>query len=212
VTVTLDGTSTLGQVVHSLGVPLTEVGRLLANNTPVAAAYRPRPGDVLGVEPAARPQPTPTSPPRFVLDVHLGTLARRMRLLGLDTAYRNDASDDELLDASATERRVLLTQDRGLLRRRAARHAAYVWGADPDDQLRDVLDRFRPPLGPLTRCVSCNGSVAAVAKAEIVESLQPGTRRCYEDFVQCRHCGKVYWRGAHARRIDAIIKGAISGG
>ena len=34
VRVTVDGTSSLGHVVQSLGVPLTEVGRLLVNGEP----------------------------------------------------------------------------------------------------------------------------------------------------------------------------------
>jgi len=33
-----------------------------------------------------------------VVDVHLGKLARRLRLIGLDTAYRPDANDAELAE------------------------------------------------------------------------------------------------------------------
>ena len=76
VRVALDGTSSLGHVVESLGVPLTEAGRLLVNGEPAAAAYRPRNGDVISVETVQRPQPLASA--RFVLDVHLGTLARRL--------------------------------------------------------------------------------------------------------------------------------------
>jgi uncharacterized protein with PIN domain len=69
---------------------------------------------------------------------------------GVDTAYRNDASDDELVEQAGREDRLLLTQDRGMLRRRAVRRAAYVRGSSPDDQLADVLARFRLPLAPYT--------------------------------------------------------------
>src|SRR5215469_4757635 len=71
--VTCDGTSTLGHVVESLGVPLPEVGELRVNGEPVPTAKRLSSGQVATVIAVRRPQPLPTA--RFVLDVHLGTLA-----------------------------------------------------------------------------------------------------------------------------------------
>ncbi|CAM04441.1 hypothetical protein A8924_5579 [Saccharopolyspora erythraea NRRL 2338] len=202
-----DGTATLGHVTESLGVPLTEVGELLVDGTARESGRRAEAGTTVEVRPVRRPQP---APPRFLLDVHLGKLARRLRLLGVDTAYRNDADDDELIERAAREHRVLLTQDRGLLRRRALRAGAYVRGTDPAGQLTDVLDRFAPPLAPWTRCTSCNGELAAVPKQEVLPEIQPGTRRYYDDYARCRDCGRVYWRGAHSRRIDGIIRAARS--
>jgi uncharacterized protein with PIN domain len=204
-TVTYDGTSSLGHVVTSLGVPLTEVGEHLVNGELVGPSYRPYDGDVLEVTPVVRPQAVPTDPARFLLDVHLGALARRMRLLGLDASYRNDADDDELVELAVAERRVLLSRDRGLLRRRAVSHGAYVRGDDPDDQLADVLDRFAPPLSPWTRCTACNGPLAPVAKGAVEARLEPGTRRSYDEFAQCGECGRVYWRGAHHSRLAVWV-------
>ncbi|MCQ4079650.1 Mut7-C ubiquitin/RNAse domain-containing protein [Streptomyces sp. RB6PN25] len=203
-----DGTSSLGHVVQSLGVPLTEVGRLLVDGREVPASYRPADGDVIQVRGIERPQPLPPGPPRFVLDVHLGTLARRLRLLGVDAAYGNDLDDDTLIEQANTERRVLLTQDRGLLGRRALWLGAYVRGSRADEQLADVLGRFAPPLAPWTRCTACNGRVAPVAKGEVAHLLQPGTRRTYDDFARCPACGYLYWRGAHHRRLQAIVDDA----
>jgi hypothetical protein len=140
--VTCDGVSSLGHVVESLGVPLPETGPLTVNGEPAVSAYRLAAGDVAGIETVRRPQPVPL--PRFVLDVHLGTLARWLRLAGVDTAYANDADDDALIEQANATRRVLLTRDRGLLCRRLLWLGAYVRGDLPDDQLRDVLDRFAP--------------------------------------------------------------------
>ena len=88
------------------------------------------------------------------------------------------------------------------------RFGAYVRGADPDSQLRDVLDRFAPPLRPWTRCTACNGMLEPVAKNEVEHLLRPGTRRTYEVFARCRSCGKVYWRGAHGRRLATLVESA----
>jgi uncharacterized protein len=205
-----DETSTAGHYAESLGVPLTEVGSLSAGGQAVAASYRPAAGDVVDVRSVARPQQLPVV--RFLLDVHLGTLARRLRLLGVDTAYSNDADDDELIELAGGQSRVLLTQDRGLLRRRSLWFGAYVRGALPDDQLRDVLERFAPPVAPWTICTACNGRLAEVPKAEVESTLQPGTRRSYDSFARCTACGRVYWRGAHSRRLDRIIAAAAAAG
>lgn len=202
-TVPCDGVSSLGHVVESLGVPLTEVGSLTVGGRPAGPAYRPSPGDRIEVHPMRRPQPLPA--PRFVLDVHLGTLARRMRLVGLDTTYRNDVSDADLVEQANAERRVALTKDRGLLQRRKLWLGAYVRHDRPDDQLADVLDRFAPPLEPWTRCLGCNGLLAPIAKHQVEELLQPGTRRSYDDFSRCDRCGNIYWRGAHSDRLAAIV-------
>ncbi len=204
--VTCDGVSTLGHVVESIGVPLTEVGSLLVNGSPAERGYRPRDGDTVQVLPIPRPQRLAET--RFLLDVHLGTVARRLRLIGVDTAYHRDADDDDLIEEANASGRVLLTQDRGLLRRRTLWLGAYVRGGDPDAQLADVLDRFAPELAPWTRCTSCNGSLVQARKADVESQLQPGTRRTYEAFARCQSCGRVYWRGAHSKRLEATIDAA----
>ncbi|MES9608855.1 Mut7-C RNAse domain-containing protein [Actinomadura sp. NPDC048032] len=207
-----DGTSTLGHLVESLGVPLPEAGPMTADGEPAGPGARPAAGAEVRVAAVPRPQPVPLDPgqvaPRFLLDVHLGTLARRMRLLGLDTAYHNDMDDPALVVQANEERRVLLTQDRGLLRRRALWFGAYVRGSRPDDQLRDLLDRFAPVLRPWTRCTACNGELVPVDKQEIERELQSGTRRSYDVYGRCAVCGQVYWRGAHGDHLEEIVRDA----
>ncbi len=205
-----DGTASLGHVVEALGVPLTEVGGLRVDGTPVQSSHQPRPDATVEVRPVARPQTVPGWNGAFLLDVHLGTLARRLRLLGVDTAYGTDADDDELVQQASAEHRVLLTQDRGLLKRRALWAGAYVYGSRTDEQLADVLGRFAPPLRPWTRCIACNGELAEVPKQVIADQLEPGTRRWYDRFARCRSCGRVYWHGAHGRHLDSIVAAARS--
>ncbi len=207
VRVRCDGVSSLGHVVESAGVPLTEVGGLVVNGEAASSGYRPRGGDAVYV--LAMPRPQRLDSARFVLDVHLGTVARWLRLAGVDAAYSPDAADDALVVLANTERRVLLTQDRGLLHRRRLWLGGYVRGDGPADQFADVLSRFAPPLAPWTRCTGCNGPLLAARKADIEALLEPGTRRTYQHFSRCERCHRVYWRGAHAGRLEAIVASAV---
>jgi uncharacterized protein with PIN domain len=205
--VTPNGISTLGHHVESIGIPLTEVGPMIVHGTGVGPSYQLTPGDVAEIHPVPRPQQLPAEP-RFLLDVHLGTLARRLRLLGIDAAYHNDMDDPALVVQANEERRVLLTQDRGLLRRRALWLGAYVRGSQPADQLRDLLERFSPPLRPWTRCTACNGELVPVSKADVEPLLEAGTRRSYDAYGRCGDCGQVYWHGAHSDHLEEIVRSA----
>ncbi|MEV6587625.1 Mut7-C RNAse domain-containing protein [Streptomyces acidicola] len=209
--VVTDGVSTLGHVIESLGAPLTEVGALVVDGREVPVSHVPGPGETVEVRPVPRPQRVPGAPLRFLLDVHLGTLARRLRLLGVDAAYEStDIGDPALAARSAAERRVMLSRDRGLLRRRELWAGAFVYSTRPDEQLPDVLDRFAPELRPWTRCTACNGLLKEASKDDVVDQLEGGTQRSYDVFAQCQECGRAYWKGAHHDQLEAIVERALA--
>ncbi|MEU9332374.1 Mut7-C RNAse domain-containing protein [Streptomyces sp. NPDC048290] len=209
----VDGVSTLGHVIESLGVPLTEVGALVVDGREVPVGHIPADGERVDVRAVVRPQRVPGGEPRFLLDVHLGTLARRLRLLGVDAAYSStDLGDAVLASRSAAERRVLLSRDRGLLRRRELWAGAYVYSTRPEEQVDDVLGRFAPALRPWTRCTACNGVLVAATKDEVVGQLKGGTERSYDVFARCGECGRAYWKGAHHERLRAIVDRAVASG
>jgi len=208
--VTTDGSSTLGHVVESLGVPLTEAGQLLVDGRPVPVSHVPGAGEQVEVRAVRRPQQVPGAPLRFLLDVHLGTLARRLRLLGVDAAYESeDIGDPALAALSAEQRRVMLSRDRGLLRRRELWAGAYVYSDRPEEQLRDVLGRFAPVLAPWSRCTACNGELTEADKDSVSARLEQGTQASYDVFAQCTACGRVYWRGAHHAHLETIVADAV---
>lgn len=209
--------------VESAGIPHTEVDLVVVDGVSVGWDRLVRGGERVavypqfsslpaGVESQVRPPPLPR-PLKFVADVHLGTLARRLRLLGFDTWYATDADDADLAARSADEGRVLLTRDRGLLMRAIVVHGALVRAQDPTAQVSEVVDRFglRPDAAPLTRCVTCNDLLEEVSPEDVDDRLEPGTRAAgHARFARCRGCGQIYWRGAHRDEIDAIIGGALN--
>jgi uncharacterized protein len=200
-------TETAAHLLQILGVPLTEVGAATMDGRRVGhAALRTTHignSSTLHVEARERPQPNTG---RFLLDVHLGTLARRMRLLGIDAAYEPDSDDSQLAARSATERRELLTRDRGLLFRKAVHDGALIRFDDAEAQLDEILSRFAPRLAPWTRCLRCGALLVEVPAADITDQLEPGTRRTYRSFSRCTNCGRVYWRGAHAQRLESLVR------
>lgn len=206
-------TETVAHLLHVLGVPLTEVGAASVDGRRIGrdALRTTHIGDASTIHVEVRERPRPNSG-RFLVDVNLGTLTRRMRLLGLDAAYDPVGEDADLAARSATEHRELLTRDRGLLFRKAVYDGALIRSDDVDAQLDDVLGRFAPRLAPWTRCLRCGALLVEVSAAEVAAELEPGTRRTYRAFSRCTGCGRVYWRGAHSPRLEALVRRATPDG
>jgi len=212
-----EGRPSVKDLIEALGVPHTEVDLILANGESVDFSYIVQDGDRISVYPVfeafditpiLRVRPKPLRVVRFVLDTHLGRLAAYLRLLGFDTLYRNDYGDEELARTSREERRILLTRDRGLLKRSMVTHGYCVRETDPRRQVLEVVRHFDlwRQVEPFRRCLRCNGLLEAVAKEEIADRLPPRTRQHYDEFFICRTCGRVYWKGPHVERMTGLVR------
>lgn len=201
--------------IEAQGVPHPEVDLVLVNGVLVDFDRQLRAGDRVSVYPWLQSLPRPEkslrpplpSPPRFVCDVHLGQLARYLRMLGMDTRYDTDTSDATLAQISADEGRVLLTRDVGLLKRSRVRRGLFVRAQAPRRQLKEVVQRMdmADQADPLSRCLSCNAELQPASPDAIDEQVPPRARAAHEEFVQCPSCGSVYWAGTHADRMRRLI-------
>lgn len=207
---------TVKDVLEATGIPHTEIDLILVNGDPVSFEHRPAVGDRIAVYPmfealdigsTARLRPEPLRHPRFVVDVNLGRLARLLRVLGFDVWWSSAADDQTLADISLDQQRILLTRDRGLLKRRTITHGLFVHSQHPEEQTLEVLRRLdlRRQTKPFTRCVRCNGQLAAVAKDEVIDQLEPLTRRYYDEFSRCPECGRIYWAGSHFDKLSRLV-------
>ncbi len=198
--------------IEALGVPHTEVDLILVNGRSVDFYYQLQEGDRVAVYPVfesidikkiTRLRPKPLRETKFILDVHLGSLARTLRMLGFDSKYRNSYEDPEIVRIALAEGRIILTRDRGLLKRRQVTHGYCVRSDDPDAQAREILQRFDlyDSIEPLARCISCNGRINSIGKDEVEDRLELKTKKFYETFYRCSGCGKVYWKGSHFSSI-----------
>ena len=204
-------------LVESLGVPHTEIDLILVNGHSVDFDYPVQTGDrisvypvfeALDITPVIRLRPRPLRRTRLVLDCHLGRLAAYLRMLGLDTLYRNDYDDSTLADISDREQRILLTCDRKLLMRNQVTRGYLVRSRKPRAQLQEVIQRLdlARNFQPFTRCMVCNQLLQPVEKSRIIDTLPPHVRAYQDHFWQCQGCRKVYWKGTHYQRMQQWIE------
>lgn len=211
------GAPAVKDAIEAIGVPHPEVDVLLVNGAPVDFFYSLQTGDKVEVHPtdAGREWPEGYSlqakhpaPDRFVLDVHLGKLARALRMLGFDTCYQNDYSDKTIAHIAETEKRIVLTRDVGLLKHKNIRWGYWLRSQHTGEQLTEVISyyKLRHRFSPFTRCLACNGCIAEVPKDSVLEQLPPKTRLYFNAFFQCDSCQRVYWKGSHYERMQRFIE------
>jgi uncharacterized protein with PIN domain len=204
-------------VIESCAVPHPEVGSILVDGQPVNFAHVVEKDAMVDVYPV---QSLPTQfekhqlqihcIKRFVVDGHLGKLARNLRLLGFDVAYDQQAQDRQLLGVMESEDRALLTRDRRLLMHAIVKAGYCPRSQNSDEQTIEVIRRFDlfDSIAPFTRCLRCNAPLQEVAKADVIEKLEPLTKIYYERFRRCTGCGQIYWAGSHfsklQKRLDEI--------
>ena len=194
--------------IEVFGIPHTEVELIIVNGQSVGFDYQLQASDrvavypvfkSLDINPLVRLREKPLRDPRFILDVNLGKLAKRMRLLGFDSLYRNDYNDAEIVNFAVNEQRIVLTRDRRLLYIKQITHGYWVRAVDVESQTDEVLRRFDlySSIHLFLRCLVCNGMLAPVAKTDILNRLEPKTRLYYEVFHRCDDCQRIYWEGSH---------------
>ena len=151
--------------------------------------------------------------PRFLLDGMLGSLSRWLRIGGYDTEYRKDTLDDALIEEALADDRILLTRDRGLIKKARIRgvEAIYVENGDENalSQLTKELGIILDPM--LARCPKCNHPVEKVTKADVEGKVPEGTFKTVDDYWVCSGCGGIYWRGSHWPRIVETLSNAGKG-
>ena len=210
--------ATTKHMIEALGVPHTEVELVLVNGESSGFERLLQEGDRVAVYPSFRRldvgalqrlRTSPQGPPRFVADAHLGGLARLLRMAGYDTLYDNHYHDDEIERIAREEVRVLLTRDRELLKRRSVEHGCYLHALEPEEQLRELFARLQLGSGmrPFSLCLHCNLPLRPVAKDEVCDRLPPRVADLHEEFTTCDGCGRVYWKGSHHARMQALLEG-----
>ncbi|MCH8941153.1 MAG: Mut7-C ubiquitin/RNAse domain-containing protein [Bacteroidetes bacterium] len=212
----IDRTS-VKDVIESLGVPHTEIDLILVNGKSVGFDYLISVGDDISVYPVFESlditdvqylRPKPLRNPKFIADVHLGKLARYLRMMGFDVLYKNDFDDDEIVNVSLTGKRAILTKDRGILKRSQVTHGYWIRSTKVQEQVVEVIKRFdlKNIIKEFSRCIECNSLLIKTNKDKILNELPPKVARSQEEFYRCPVCKKNYWKGTHHQKMLFFIQ------
>ncbi|MCU0377921.1 MAG: Mut7-C RNAse domain-containing protein [Bacteroidales bacterium] len=146
---------------------------------------------------------------RFILDVHLGRLAKYLRLCGFDTLYSSHFSDPEIIEISVRDGRIVLTRDKLLLKDKRINRGYRIISQNHEEQMREVFEEFnlRNHLNLFCRCIRCNTPLEVVDKKDILHRIQANTTRYYSSFSRCPNCDRIYWDGSHYNNMKKFIAG-----
>lgn len=158
-------------------------------------------------------------PGPFMVDAMLGSLARKLRMLGFDAEYDGRGRlGRSSLSALSAEGRVLVTRSRALAERaRSAGASAIVLpqaGAAAGDASADEADlaalarqagiaRFAASPDR-SRCAACNGTLARTVGEAAPAGVPPRVAEACSEFWRCGRCSKVYWDGTHMRNLGLM--------
>jgi uncharacterized protein len=191
--------------IEAIGVPHTEIKDISINGDPVTPMHLLSANDKVEVHPFTQ---IIFSPQKFIADVHLGKLAKLLRLLGFDTIYRNDFTDKAIVAIVKEEQRIVLTRDIGLLKHKAIQWGYWLRSQMPMEQAKEIIQRFTLAdlIKPFTRCLVCNGILERAEKEKIIDHLPSDTIIYFHEFYQCTNCKKVYWKGSHYERMIQMVE------
>jgi uncharacterized protein with PIN domain len=214
------GSPAVRDVIQAIGVPHSAVDLLLVDGRSVGFEHRLQGGERvavypvferLDISPLLHLRPKPLRRTRFILDVHLGRLARYLRMLGFDSAWRRECSDVEIIDQALLENRIILTRDIGILKQRRVTHGYWLRNTRPAAQLAEVVEALdlRGQVRPFTRCMECNGLIRPVAPEGLAGRIDPDILGRFEAFWECAACSRVYWQGTHWWRMLRLVQSIL---
>lgn len=215
------GNPSIKDAIESLGVPHVEIDLILVNGKSVNFSYRLKEGDYVSVYPVfesldisslVKLRTKPLREIKFIPDVHLGKLAKYLRLCGLDALFNNSYSDPEIVDLAVNEKRIIITRDREMLKNKLVTHGYWIRSQDPVEQLKEVITRFDliNKISVFTRCMRCNTILEDVEKEDIEKRLKPRTRKFFTTFKHCPGCNRIYWNGSHYESMKRFVEEIIS--
>lgn len=218
---TIHRQASIKDIIEALQIPHPEIGALLVQGKPVDFTYKVCDGDRIEVQllmapvnpcqpSLLRPEPLPRI--RFMTDANVARLGSLLRMAGLDTLCPKGLDDAEIAVQAVRQECILLSRDRGLLKRKIISHGHLVRSEEPKEQLAEVIKLYglQEQITPFSRCMHCNGLLKPVAKKDIIQSLEPLTRTYYQTFFRCPDCAKIYWSGSHKSGMNRLLSAALS--
>ncbi|MFN3654559.1 MAG: Mut7-C RNAse domain-containing protein [Candidatus Nitrosotenuis sp.] len=148
---------------------------------------------------------------KLVVDSMLGTVAKKLRMLGFDCSYSANIEDEDLLLVAKRESRIIITKDTQLANKAKKHdiHSLQVVSPTEKEQLVEIAKKLnikKYHFGASdARCPSCNGILCSIQKSLIVKRVPPKIIQNVDEFWICQGCSHIYWEGTHIRNLERLI-------
>lgn len=208
--------ASIKDIIESLGIPHTEIGAIHLNAFSATFNFIPEGGEHFHLYPFAHTTiqalPTELWPEKwkfqtFMVDVNALKVMRNLRMAGFDAVEIPMGTTTAQGKRAAQEQKVILSRNRDLLKCSSVIYGQLLRSEDHVEQLREVVARFglAPHCKPFTRCITCNGTLQTIEKEQVLDRLEPLTRRYYTTFKICDTCQQIYWRGSHYAKMTSLL-------
>jgi uncharacterized protein with PIN domain len=147
---------------------------------------------------------------KFLADRMLGRLATWLRIFGFDTVYERQIEDKEIIFRVIKEKRILLTRDTLLAKRRELKDSVFFISSDHfREQVAEVLSVYTPILPRFSRCLRCNEPVKVIPRESIRQDVPAYVYETVDEFSRCPFCKRIFWKATHVehakREIETIL-------
>lgn len=140
--------ASIKDLMGGLGVPHSQIDLILVNGKSVDWSYTLKEGDRISVYPvfesfnikhSTRIRDLPLRKTKFIADVGLGGLAKRMKELDFDLFHDPSLSDEEIMDISKCDHRILLTRRRKIFKPAKLTHRLFVRPGSIENQIKTIV-------------------------------------------------------------------------
>jgi uncharacterized protein with PIN domain len=220
ITYPLTRRASIKDIIEALGIPHTEIGRIISGGRDLDFNFTPIGNEYLEFFPFSKEtpvtvptllRPVPFSKIHFMVDINVLKIARNLRMLGINTTHVPESDLIGIVAKANEEQRILLTRNTDLLKIKSVIFGQLLRSENHLQQMVEVVDRYSltPLLNPFSRCLNCNALLSDVDKNEILHLLEQLTIKYYDIFKQCKVCKKVYWQGSHHEKMMNTLNSHI---
>lgn len=146
----------------------------------------------------------------LICDDMLGRLARYLRLVGFDTLYFRDISDESLISQAKIDKRIIITRDTLLIKRKWVReNSILITENNYKSQLKELFAVLPcKNIKMFSRCSLCNSELFNISKKEVLHLVPSYVFQTQSQFKFCPKCKKIYWNATHIQHIREVFRSA----
>jgi len=207
----------VAKLLDRLNIPLNSVEIILVDGKSVSAKFSLSEGNRISLYPIFESfdirsllhlHSAPLRHIKFIADVHLGKLARYLRLFGFDTAYNSSFSFSSILSIAELEQRCILSKSIAYKEKPSVTKYFHIQSSIPEEQLTETFSRFDLWLSskPFTRCLKCNTLLVKRSIDNVNKNkIPPRILTMFNEYMCCSSCQQYYWKGSHYKRMEEFI-------